>query len=102
MIMATVYAQKPTLHPYKFEPDTCPKGYECVVDHWMLDEAGTGMVHRGFRFASYRAFWQLFNDAGGEVWHIHWKSDTGLDYTIQMDLAPTDGHEDCAATSCAH
>jgi hypothetical protein len=102
MSLAIVYAQKPSLHLYKFEPDTCPKGYECVVDQWMFGEAGTDMVHRDFRFADYQGSWRPFKDAGQEGWHVYWKGDTSLDHPIQMDLAPPDGHEDCAATSSSH
>jgi hypothetical protein len=102
MSMAIVYAQKPTFHSSAFEPETYPEGYECVIDQWMFDEAGTDMVHHDFRFAGYQGNWQPFKDAGEEGWHVYWKGDTGLDHPIQMDLAPTDGRGGCAATSCSH
>jgi hypothetical protein len=100
--MAIVYAQKPTLLSDTFKIETCLEGYDCVVDQWIFEKAGANMVHYDFRFTGYHGNWQPFKDVGKEGWHVYWKGNTGLNHQIQLDLAPIDGNEDCAATSCSH
>jgi hypothetical protein len=100
--MAIIYAKKPARTSSNVKVETCPKGYECVVDQWTFDDASMDMVYSNFRFAGYQGKWQPSKDAGKEGWHVYWKGNAGLNHPIQLDLAPTDGNEDCAAFNCSY
>jgi hypothetical protein len=86
--MAIVHMRQPTPHFFKAHVDSCPQGYDCVVDHWTFD-AAMDMTYPNFRFAGYKGNWAPFKDAGKEGWHVYWKGNAGLSHPIQLDLVVT-------------
>ena len=99
--MAVIYIPKPTgRRHYEGIADACPTGYECVADQWMFDDAGDDMVHPHFRFAGFGGTFEPFKDAAPEGWHVYWKGNAGVYNPIELELAPTDGNEECQSSSC--
>jgi hypothetical protein len=82
-----------TPHSFTVDADTCPPGYECVVDQWMFDVA-VNMALPNFRFAGFEGKWKPFKDAGKEGWHVYWKGDTGVYSPIELDLVPMGGYKE--------
>jgi hypothetical protein len=86
--MAVLYIENPT-RGQTWIPDACTEGYECAVDQWNFEDAGTDMVHPNLRFEGFEGRFQPMKDAPhGEGWHVYWKGDAGLRHPIALDLVP--------------
>jgi hypothetical protein len=82
-----------TPHSFTINPDTCPEGYECVVDQWTFD-AAVDMAYPNFRFVGFKGNWKPFKDAGKEGWHVYWKGDTGVHAPIHLDMVSMAEYEE--------
>ncbi|KAF1913165.1 hypothetical protein BDU57DRAFT_532247 [Ampelomyces quisqualis] len=97
--MAVVYASRPHYSANYLAVESCPAGYECVIDQWTFDEAESDMVYPNFRYAGFNGEWEPFKDAAPEGWHVYWKGNAGLHHPIRLDLTPLDDERRFATDS---